>query len=198
MRKRAENRSLKNTKPTSATQIGAVLPSSVAMPTPIIVSAQCQTMRSKARKNAATWMPAQPRQLMCGNLRSSRLRAVAQRPIAMTGRGRAIRKKAVEIGPTSDSLTNIPEKEIDTAPSSRIGSASRSVRVRSARACGVFIPVGLASSTRRRASSMLAAIFRSILRSCRTLSPHRRSPHCWVRTIRRRSPSFIAKDARNL
>jgi hypothetical protein len=42
----------------------------------------------------------------------------------MMGKGRAIRKKAVEIGSTSDSLTKIPEKEIETAPSSRIGSAS--------------------------------------------------------------------------
>ncbi|HEU4826085.1 MAG TPA: hypothetical protein VFS85_06380 [Dongiaceae bacterium] len=54
MRKRGENRSLKNRKPASATQIGAVLPSSVAMPTSISFSDQFQTMRSAARKKAAT------------------------------------------------------------------------------------------------------------------------------------------------
>jgi hypothetical protein len=43
-----------------------------AMPTPISRSDQCQTTRSKARKKAETWMPAQPRQLMRGSLRSGR------------------------------------------------------------------------------------------------------------------------------
>jgi hypothetical protein len=75
-------------------------------------------------------MPAQPRQPMRGSLRSARCRAATHSPMAMTGSGSAMRKKPVEIGPTSDSFTKMPEKEMDTAPSSRIGSASRSARGR--------------------------------------------------------------------
>ncbi|HEU4826086.1 MAG TPA: hypothetical protein VFS85_06385 [Dongiaceae bacterium] len=73
-------------------------------------------------------MPAQPRQPMRGNRPSERWRADSSKPTAISGNGKAMRKKPVETGPTSDSLTKMPEKEIETAPRRRIGSASRSPR----------------------------------------------------------------------
>lgn len=62
--------------------------------------------------------PADARQPVVGRRRSD-----IHGPIAMTGKGSAMQKNAVEIRSTSDTLTKIPEKEINTAPSSGIGSA---------------------------------------------------------------------------